>query len=142
MGLGRNQLKSRINKSSVILLVAVLLLSFQNCGKGFQTLDAYSTGSIGSSSLGVVRGTQLTWIQHPLAGTPEVDGYRIYLRINNETSFTLIAQLTDVFATSISLTSLNVTLNQENSNYLQMTAYNIDEESDPTPTICWGRPCN
>ena len=135
------KMKSKAYKLMYVLLIAILLVPYQNCGKGFQTQSYFLGGSQDGASLGIV-GTRLVWETYSADEGESITGYRVYHRKNNETTATLIAQLVGDKINSVQLSELNVTLDKESSNYLQLTVYNSNnEESDPTPAVCWGKPC-
>lgn len=137
----RSQNKN-VKKALLFFLLLLLLIPYQNCGKGFQTLNMSSLGMLDDSAASSnPDGTKLVWNTHPLAGTEDLSGFKIYVRVNQQSNIQMAAQLNDSTATSIDVKDLQVSLNKDDANYLYITTYNAGDESDPSPLICWGRGC-
>jgi len=81
-------------------------------------------------------GTKLVWDEH----TGDIQGFKVYVGVD-DANYEEAADINNPDATEILITDLNITLDDEQKNYIYLTAYNASGESDASGKVCWGYSC-
>jgi hypothetical protein len=131
-----------------ILLLGLLLgaLILPGCGKKLSMPDIGIPGfKIGPETCMKFNTWRLAWDQHP-NDNGDLDGFKLYRSFDNTvptTSYSLIHTISaDPLATTTFLNELNQPLMSCQTNYVYITAYDLNGlESDPSNIVCWGIGC-